>query len=96
MPGKNDLKRLMEINATEEQSAILPSIDSAETKQTPSKKAVKKTKMGRPKKSEQEKRDFKITLSITQSEGQKILDKSGLADNATYLYDFLKKNGAFD
>ncbi|MEM9880137.1 MAG: hypothetical protein AAF862_12760 [Pseudomonadota bacterium] len=50
---------------------------------------------GRPKKAPEEKRDYKITLSLTQAEGEKISSKAGLAGDATYLYAMLKEQGAF-
>ncbi|MBL4808235.1 MAG: hypothetical protein JKY31_13270, partial [Rhodobacteraceae bacterium] len=57
---------------------------------------AKASRVGRPAKEKAAKRSYKITLSLTPEEGQKIADKSGLAGDATYLYDQLKNIGAFD
>jgi len=96
MPSKNNLSGLLKSGGGEKKSPILPANEPKKVKKTPPKKQVSKApKIGRPKKSEEEKRDFKITLSLTQGEGEKILEKAGLADKATYLYDFLQKAGAF-
>ena len=43
----------------------------------------------------EEKRDFKVVLSLTQAEGEVLLGKSGLVDKATYVYSELKKQGMF-
>jgi hypothetical protein len=50
---------------------------------------------GRPPKAPSEKRDHKITVSLTSAEGAKIKAKAGLAGEATYLYDLLLRAGAF-
>ncbi len=84
MPRKNDLSTL---KTEPETSAILP-YKLAVTPLT--KKAV-----GRPKKKPAEKRDYKITLSLTQAEGKKVAVKAGLAGEATYLYAMLEKAGIF-
>lgn len=52
--------------------------------------------IGRPKKAAAEKRDYKTTLSLTKAEGRVVAEKAGLAGEATWLYDFLKKHGAFE
>ena len=84
MPSKNDLSAL---KSEPDTPAILPD-KPAVTRLT--KKAV-----GRPKKKPAEKRDYKITLSLTQAEGKKIAAKAGLAGEATYLYAMLEKAGIF-
>lgn len=59
---------------------------------TPKKRAV----VGRPKKPPQNKRDQKITLSLTKKEKQIISEKAGLIPEATYLLSRLRKAGLFD
>jgi len=54
-----------------------------------------KKKTGRPPLKKAEKRDYKITVSMTREQGKKIKEKAGLAGEATYLYDLLEKAGAF-
>ena len=50
---------------------------------------------GRPPKHAVEKRDYKITLSLTQAEGAVVKEKAGLAGAATYLYATLQQAGVF-
>lgn len=50
---------------------------------------------GRPPKHAAEKRDYKITLSLTQAEGAVVREKAGLAGAATYLYATLQQAGVF-
>ena len=59
---------------------------------TPKKRAA----VGRPKKPPQNKRDQKITLSLTKKEKQVISEKAGLIPEATYLLSKLRKAGLFD
>ncbi|MBL1422559.1 MAG: hypothetical protein COC24_018795 [Alphaproteobacteria bacterium] len=88
MPSKNDLSGLKTASRA---TSILP------TKERPQAVPATKTgRVGRPAKEKAAKRSYKITLSLTEEEGQKIAEKSGLAGDATYLYDQLKNNGAFD
>ena len=96
MPKKNDISGLLKTGEGSQKAPILPATSEPRTeKPSAVEPASSPRRVGRPKKSKVEKRDFKITLSLTQREGEEILKKAGLADKATYLYDFLEKNGAF-
>ena len=97
MPSKNSISGLLKSGGGEK-NPILPKTPEPEAGGGTAvvRSPRKSRKIGRPKKAKVEKRDFKITLSLTQAEGEKILEKAGLADKATYLYDFLKKKGAFE
>ena len=91
MPSRNDLSALK----TGTKKPILPTNDgrtttAAETPQS------KPGRVGRPPKGKTEKRSYKITLSLTPAEGEKIAEKAGLAGEATFLYAFLKDSGVFD
>ena len=89
MPSKNDLSAL---KGATQKPVILPSNDLppvAETK--PLKRAGQG--VGRPPKQKAEKRSYKVTLSLTPSEGAKLAEQSGLAGEATYLYAKLKEIG---
>lgn len=97
MPSKNDISGLLK--KPEKKETILP---EKELKAKPATKAAKKAsrggekkRIGRPPKSPEEKRDFKVVLSLTQAEGQQLLEKAGLVDKATYVYSELKKQGLF-
>jgi hypothetical protein len=90
MPSKNDLSAFKK---PAPKSSILPPANEgqgADHGLTPRKR------IGRPPKKPSEKRDYKITLSLTRAEGAKISQKSGLAGEATYLYDQLLKAGVFN
>lgn len=51
--------------------------------------------VGRPPKAKEEKRDYKITLSLTQAQGHRVKTKAGLASEAALIYDHLEKTGFF-
>lgn len=93
MPSKNDLSAL-KTNSTK--PTILPISKTVEPI-TPKTKArtVKTGKVGRPQKTKAEKRSYKITLSLTEAEGQKIAEQAGLASEATFLYAKLQEAGLF-
>jgi hypothetical protein len=86
MPSKNDLSAL---KGATKKPVILPSSDLP-----PVAKVIEKPNegqgVGRPPKQKAEKRSYKVTLSLTPSEGAKLAEKSGLAGEATYLYAKLK------
>lgn len=86
MPSKNSLAALKSGSDTPQ---ILPA--------TPEKpvQAVK-GQGGRPKKAKGEKRSYRVALALTEAEGAILAEKAGLAPEATYLYDVLKKAGVFD
>lgn len=52
--------------------------------------------IGRPPKPKEEKRDQKVTLSLTQAEKAVVVKKAGLAPEATFLLAELRKAGVFD
>lgn len=91
MPSRNDLSALK----TGTKKPILPTNDGRTTTavETPQPNAGR---VGRPPKGKTEKRSYKITLSLTPAEGEKITEKAGLAGEATFLYAFLKNSGVFD
>lgn len=91
MPSKNDLSAL---KGATQKPVILPSNDLppiADIVENPKRNAGQG--VGRPPKQKAEKRSYKVTLSLTPSEGKKLSDKSGLAGEATYLYAKLKDMG---
>lgn len=88
MPSKNDLSGLKASTPK-----ILP--ESKPVEKEPIRPRFTK-QIGRPKKKAEEKRTYKITLSLTQAEGKRIAEQAGLAGEATYLYAMLKKSGIFD
>ena len=91
MPSKNDLSAL---KGATKKPVILPSNDLppvAEVMEKP--KRNEGQGVGRPPKKQTEKRSYKVTLSLTPSEGAKLAEKSGLAGEATYLYAKLKESG---
>jgi hypothetical protein len=97
MPSKNNLSALKQ---DKKPNPILPARAPELEQPTPQKSApvatpAKQKAIGRPRKRPEDKRDYKVTLSLTQAEGAKIKDKAGLAGEATYLYDLLKKTEAF-
>ena len=83
MPNKNSVAGLKTDAPT-----VIPS--KPETTRAPEKK------VGRPKVPAHQKRSYKITLSLTEAQGETVREKAGLASEATYLYDQLKKAGVFD
>ena len=87
MPSKNDLSAL---KGATQKPVILPSNDLPLVAET---KSVKRAGqgVGRPPKQKAEKRSYKVTLSLTPSEGAKLTEQSGLAGEATYLYAKLKE-----
>lgn len=91
MPSKNDLSTL---KGATQKPVILPSNGLSPVAET---KAVKQVGqgVGRPPKQKTEKRSYKVTLSLTPSEGAKLAKQSGLAGEATYLYAKLKEAGVF-
>lgn len=96
MPSKNNLSALKQ---DKKLKPILPSTDQVERGQVSSEslstQLIEKKTIGRPRKAPKDKRDYKITLSLTKSEGTVVKEKAGLAGEATYLYDLLEKAGAF-
>ena len=91
MPSKNDLSAL---KGATKKPVILPSNDlpsATEIIEKPKQGAGQG--VGRPPKQKAEKRSYKVTLSLTPSEGAKLAEKSGLAGEATYLYAKLKEIG---
>ncbi len=93
MPSRNDLSALKAGTKT----PILPATDGPKKK--PAARRLRTPKpgtVGRPPKGRAEKRSYKIALSLTPAEGQKIAEKAGLAGEATFLYAFLKESGIFD
>ena len=55
--------------------------------------ATTRKRVGRPPLKKAEKRDYKITLSLTQAQGLAIKKQSGLAGEASFLYNELVKAG---
>ena len=94
MPSKNNLSALKQ---DKKEKPILPSNGQPEQVDTRPERGslTGKKSIGRPRKKPAEKRDYKITLSLTKAEGAKIKEKAGLAGEATYLYDLLEKAGGF-
>lgn len=84
MPSKNDLSGFKGGDLK-----ILP--EPARTVQS----VIEHKKVGRPKKNPDLKRNYKVTVSLTQAEGAMIREKAGLASDATYLYSMLEKAGVF-
>ena len=89
MPSKNDLSAL---KGATQKPVILPSNDLPPVVKTEPIKS-KGQGVGRPPKQKAEKRSYKVTLSLTPSEGAKLAENSGLAGEATYLYAKLKEIG---
>lgn len=89
MPSKNDLSALKPAPKPK----ILPSNDGVGTK-TETGPLTGKSRAGR--KPSPDKRNYKVTLSLTQSEGAKLAAKAGLAGEATVIYAHLKETGFFD
>lgn len=56
----------------------------------------KRPKVGRPRKEKTEKRNQKVTLSLTDAEREKVKEKSGMVAEATYLLSVLRQSGVFD
>jgi hypothetical protein len=98
MPSKNNLSALKQ---DKKPNPILPARAPEQVQARPQEstqvvaRPAKQKAIGRPRKPLEDKRDYKVTLSLTRAEGAKIKDKAGLAGEATYLYDLLKKAGAF-
>lgn len=90
MPSKNDLSAFK--NAPKQQ--ILPSNDGVVETKPKTKPITKKQAVGRP--PVQNKRSYKVVLSLTEGERTKLEKKAGLANNATVLYDHLVKTGFFN
>lgn len=97
MPSKNNLSALK----SPARESILPSAEPS-TEITPAKvrnerPVTRKAKaVGRPPKPKAEKRDYKITLSLTKDQGHKIKAKAGIASEAALIYDYLEKTGFFE
>lgn len=96
MPSKNSLASIKQ--PPKDKSDYVPTLpaNAAGEAQADAKHANAKKNIGRPRLDENQRRDYKITLSITQAQGQKIKNKAGLAGEATYLYDLLEKADAFE
>lgn len=89
MPSKNDLSAL---KGATQKPVILPSNDLPTVADMVKKPMRNEGQgVGRPPKQKAEKRSYKVTLSLTPSEGAKLAEKSGLAGEATYLYAKLKE-----
>ncbi len=98
MPSKNNLSALKQDkkpNPILPAKAPEPEQPTHQERSAPVARPTKQKAIGRPRKRPEDKRDYKVTLSLTRAEGAKIKDKAGLAGEATYLYDLLKKAGAF-
>ena len=96
MPSKNNLSALKQ---DKKPNPILPSTapEQARSEESAPVAAPSQPKaVGRPRKRPEDRRDYKVTLSLTKAEGAKIKDKAGLAGEATYLYALLEKAGAFN
>lgn len=93
MPSKNDLSAFKK---PAPKSSILPPANEGQGADHELTPLTPRKRIGRPPKKPSEKRDYKITLSLTRAEGAKISQKSGLAGEATYLYDKLLKAGVFN
>jgi hypothetical protein len=85
MPSKNDLSALK----SAAQTPILPP-------EHPEPARTATRKLGRPAKQQEAKRSKRVQLSLTEQEAAIIAEKAGLAGSATYLYDVLRKAGAFE
>ena len=85
MPSKNDLTALKQGL----QEPILPSPvpTTARTRTT--------SPIGRPPKPKDEKRSYKVTISLTEAQGALVKAKAGLANEAAIIYDHLVKTGFF-
>lgn len=90
MPSKNDLSAL---KSATQKPVILPSDNTPHILETkPKVKASARNRVGgRPAKPKAEKRSYKVVLSLTEAEGEKLSGKAGLAGDATYLYAKLKE-----
>lgn len=88
MPSKNDLSGLLNQTAQAGKNSILP-----QKEMLPSEP---QRKVGRPRKKLSEKRDYKISLSLTEEEGNTIRKKAGLAGDATFVYALLKEQKVFE
>lgn len=92
MPGKNSLSGLKRKPSSS--GGVLPESGASNDRAAKGPLTGRK-QVGRPRKKPEEKRDYKITLSLTQAEGQKIKEKAGLAGEATLVYAELEKLGLF-
>lgn len=92
MPSKNDLSALKK---STDKPAILPEevkpMQKAAVKPAPANQS--KGVGGRPAKPKDEKRSYKVVLSLTETEGQELSQQAGLAGDATFLYAKLKDLG---
>jgi len=96
MPSKNNLSALKD----KPRKSILPIAEVLnDSKLIMAKKGEPLTgrvgQVGRPPKAKAEKRDYKITLSLTQAQGDRVKTKAGLASEAAIIYDHLEKIGFF-
>ncbi len=82
MPSKNSITAFKKFQKSER---ILPDHQ----------KIAQISKIGRPKK-QTLKRSYKITLSLTEKEGEILKEKAGLIPEATYIYSFLDQHGFFN
>jgi hypothetical protein len=91
MPSKNDLSAI--------KSSREP-ILSTERRQEPARTILSASpqteRTGRPTLPKSEKRSRKILLSLTPAEADHIARKAGIANQATFIYHFLKDRGLFD
>ena len=97
MPRKNDLSKL-KVKVSSGILPIGPASADAMGGATTGESAVtgRKGQVGRPPKAKSEKRDYKVTLSVTQAQGDLIRHKAGLAGEASIIYDHLEKTGFFE
>lgn len=97
MPSKNDLNALK----APERKNILPKtglLDDGVAVRTEGHRPAtgRGGQGGRPPKALEEKRSYRVSLSLTQAEGEKVKAKAGLANEATLIYHHLKETGFFD
>lgn len=88
MPSKNDLTAL---KSATQKPVILPADNMPRAMEARAKSAPKNRVGGRPAKPKAEKRSYKVVISLTEAEGQRLSGKAGLAGDATYLYAKLKE-----
>jgi len=93
MTDKPTTKKNSILNFKKGADPILPTGAPAEDLKPKSPKPTKGA--GRPIKGKA-KRSHKIMVAMTAAEGEKSRAKAGDIPEATYLYQFLKKNGYFD
>ena len=91
MPSKNDLSSFKS-----NRDPILSTERRQELARTSSSAPVQTERQGRPTLPKSEKRSRKILLSLTPAEADHIARKAGIANQATFIYHFLRDRGLFD